>query len=379
MPQPSRRHLLAGFAAALGAPLLAGATAAPPIGIHAPPTGHPDPGLHARAQKKGLFFGSVVDNATLRGDPATMACIATDCGMLGATAGFRWTELHPSPDRYAFERADMLLAFATRHAMRVRGSPLLWHHAHPARMAASLSPTQMERAQMERALTTHIARVGTHFRGRLAHWDVAQDIIRAEAGSPSGLRDTPWLHALGPRYLDLAFQSCASADPAALRVLSEGGLTYADPASTARRAALLACLADLKSRAVPVQAVALQARLDAARTDFDQAGLARFCADIAGLDLKLIVTMFSVHAPPGRPTSREGAITAHARAWLDTVLDNRAVLGVMAASLTDRHPAIDAAASAERDSYPLDRELRRKPLWQVLATAFDTAPARGST
>lgn len=374
---PTRRRLLTGFSATLAAPVLGGAASAPPIGTFGPPTGRPDPGLHARAMKKGLFFGAVVDNLSLRTEPAVMARVVAECGMLGAESAFRWSELHPRPEHFSFERADMLLAFAARHAMRVRGSPLIWHRAQPPWLDSLLSA-----GHAERELASHIARVGGHFRGRLAHWDVVKDPLRPEDGKPRGMRDGPWLRALGTRFPGLAFEACAATDPGALRVLSQDGLDYGDPGSERRRAAVLELVAAMKSGGIPVQGVGLQGHLEAGRGDLDQGKLAKFCADIAALDLKIVVTELRVNdrGVPANTTRRDAAVAAHARAWLDAVLVCPAVVGVLTAGLTDHRSALNEQAprpdGRPQRPHPLGRDLRRKPLWQALAAAFDMAPAR---
>jgi endo-1,4-beta-xylanase len=370
---PTRRIVLAG----LSATLVGGAASAPPIGTFAPPTGKPEPGLHARAMRKGLFFGAVVDNISLRTEPAVMARVAAECGMLGAEGAFRWAELQARPEHFSFEHADMLLAFAARHAMRVRGSPLIWHRAQPAWLEAALTG-----GKAEQVLAHHVARVGGHFRGRLAQWDVVKDPLRLEDGKPRGMRDGAWLRALGGRFPEIAFAACAAADPGALRVLSQEGLDYGDAGSERRRGALLELLAGMKAEGVPVQAVGLQGHLEAGRRDFDQGKFAKFCADVAGLELKIIVTELRVddRGLPGSAVRRDAAVAAHARAWLDAVLVCPAVVGVVCAGLTDRRSVLHEQAprpdGRPQRPHPLGTDLRRKPLWQALAAGFDMAPGR---
>ena len=65
----------------------------------------------------------------------------------------------------------------------------------------------------EKLLTSHIHEVAGHFRRRVSQWDVVNEPVAPDDGNLLGLRSTPWLRALGPRYLDLAFHACAAADP----------------------------------------------------------------------------------------------------------------------------------------------------------------------
>lgn len=377
MPKLTRRHLLAAPASLL----IASASAAPPTGT-APPganaRGKPaEAGLHVRAQRKGMFYGSAIDHTILRNDPAYLAHVPLECGLVVGEASFKWADIHPAPDKFAFERADMLMAYAARHNLRVRGHALLWHEANPAWLESELTP-----ANAEHLLTTHIRSVVGHYRGRLLHWDVANEVIAPEDEKPLGLRNTLWYRALGPRYLDIAFATCAAVDPGALRVLNDYGTDYAIPYEEKKRAAMLAVLADLKSRNVPIQAVGLQAHLDASQTALDQKILAKFVADIAAMGLRVIVTELDVrdNKLPADIPSRDDAVAAMGRAWLDAVLVNPAVLGVLTWGLSDRRSWLNTKFprpdGLPQRPLPLDAELARKKLWTAIAGALDTAPAR---
>ena len=373
MPSVSRRLCLtvpAGLA-------LIGASAAPPVGTAPRPLRPSESGLHARAQRKGLFYGSAIDATLLRTDATYMAHVPQECGVLVGEAAFKWAELRPSADTFSFERADMLVAYAARHGLRARGHALVWHESVPEWLEHSITP-----ANAEALLVAHIARVAGHFRRRLIHWDVVNEPIRIDDGRPDGLRDTLWLRALGTRYFDIAFHACAAADPSALRVLNEYGTDYAVPAEARRREALLKLLSDLKARGVPVQAVGLQGHLDAAQTALDQTVLSSFVRDITGMGLKVIVTELDVrdNGLPADVPSRDQAVADHARAWLDAVLVEPAVLGVLSWGLSDRRSWLNdkfpRPDKLPQRPLPLDANLQRKKLWTAIGAALEAAPSR---
>ena len=278
---------------------------------------------------------------------------------------------------FDYARADALLEFAARNGLRARGHTLVWHEANPAWLATALTPQSGEKL-----LTGYIAEVCGHFRGRLAHWDVVNEPLKPEDNQPLGLRASPWLRALGPRYLDLAFHAAAAADPAALRVLNEFGTDYALPWQERRRVALLALLQSLLARGVPVQAVGLQAHLNASETALDTGVLSRFVADLAALGLKILVTELDVRDDglPAEPPARDQAVAAHARAWLDAVLPNPAVSGMLTWGLSDRRSWLNdtfpRADGLPQRPLPLDPELRPTPLCAAIAAALEAAPAR---
>ena len=359
-PIPRRMALLA-------AASLLGAAAASPEAI----------GLNERALRRGRFFGAAIDSGLLAHDAAYMDCVAVECGVLTGEASFKWGALRPGPDTYNYDQADRLLAYAQRHSMAVRGHALLWHEDNPTWLIDMLTP-----ANAGQLLTRHIAAVAGHCRGRVIHWDVVNEVLWPQDGKPLGLRDTLWYRAMGPDFLDLAFHRCAEADPGSLRFINDYGLDYAWDEDERKRQAMLELLSRMKDRGVPVQGLGIQAHLDAAVKELDQAKLAQFCSDVAALGMKIVITELDVrdNRLPADPAIRDEAVAAHARLYLEAVLSCPAVLGVITWGLSDRRSWLDDKLprpdKLPQRPLPLDAELRRKKMWHAIADAFATAPAR---
>jgi endo-1,4-beta-xylanase len=375
-------------AALLGAASLLGAAAAPdpkaPPAAPAPPPVRPgfpappnSPGLNERAMRNGRFFGAAIDDRILADDAPYMNQVVRECGIVVSETAFKWGALRPKINSYDFAPADRLARFAERHAIMLRGHALLWHEDNPAWLTESITP-----ANAEKLLKDHIHTVAGHFRNRVVHWDVVNEVLQLKDGKPFGLRDSLWTRALGPDCIDIAFRACAEADPAALRCINDFGLDYEWAEEEAKRQAMLTLLARLKSRGVPIQALGMQAHLQAGVKEFNQSKLAQFCADVAAMGLKIVITEFDVrdNRVGGDPALRDAAVASQGRAYLDAVLTCPAVLGVLSWGLSDRRswlnddlPRDDKLAQR---ALPLDSDLRRKPLWQALADAFAAAPPR---
>jgi endo-1,4-beta-xylanase len=336
-------------------------------------------GLNARAAAKGLFYGSAVSTPALTGDPLLMAQIAAEAGMVVAEYAFKWGALHPDPYRYDWTQSDALMSFATAHNLRVRGHTLVWHESNPDWLAAALT----DRTTAERILRAHIGAVAGRYRSRIVHWDVVNEPLRPEDGQKFDLRLHPWMASLGSAYLDIAFDACKQTDPTALRVLNEFGLDYAIPWQQRRRNSLLTLLADLTARKVPVDALGIQAHLDAAETNFDPVVLSRFLDDVDSLGLKVIVTELDVRDDklPSAVAPRDAAVAAQTGAFLRTVLPHRAVLGLLTWGLSDKATWLDQtfprADRLPQRPLPLDAALARKPMWQAIARTLDSIPRHG--
>lgn len=379
--------------ALLGAASLLGAAAAPDakpadgkavdakIGIAASPasTGSmpAQAGLNERAMQNGRFFGSAIDGQMLADDQPYMSQVVQECGIVTAENAFKWAPLHPKRDTYTYEGADKLVNFAERHAMMVRGHTLMWNESNPGWLDETINPTNAEKI-----LRDHIHNVAGHFRNKLVHWDVVNEVLEPEHGKNLGLRDTLWTKALGPDCIDIAFHACAEADPAPLRCLNDFGMEYDWVGEEAKRQAMLALLARLKARGVPIEALGIQAHLQAGVAEFNQTKIAQFCTDVASLKLKIIITELDVrdNRIAADQPQRDAAVASHARAYLDAVLSCPAVMGVVAWGLSDRrswlNDMLPRSDKLAQRPLPLDADLKRKPLWQAIADAFAAAPPR---
>ena len=362
MPELSRRALLASSIAAASLPAWADQPS--------------QPGLHAHARIKGMFFGTAVASEPLTKDPALMDRVFAECGIVVSENAFKWFDIHPEKEKYDFTGADALMNWATARKIAVRGHTLVWHEANPDWLEPALT-----KATAEKILRDHIKTVVGRYAGRMVHWDVVNEPLHEEDKKPLALRDSVWLRALGPAYLDIAFHATEAADPHALRVMNEFNVDYEIDWQLRKRDQLLALCADLLHRKEPLQAVGLQAHLDAGEIAIDQKGLSQFVADIASMGLKVIVTELDVRDQrlPASVSARDTAVAAHARAWLDAVLPNPAVLGVLSWGLSDRASWLNDKFARpdglKQRGLPLDEDLGRKKLWTALANSIDsTAP-----
>ncbi len=345
-------------------------------------TAHADepkvPGLNSHARVKGMFYGAAVSSNALSNDADLMARVAAECGMVVSEDAFKWDAVHSDPKKFDFARADALMGWALLHQIPARGHTLVWHESNPDWLEPALTNPKVS----EKILTDHIKAVVGRYAGRIAHWDVVNEPIQEDDKQPRSLRNTLWLKALGPAYLDIAFHATEAADPKALRLLNEYGVDYGIDWQIRKRGELLDLCADLVHRKVPLQAVGLQAHLDAGELNIDQKGLAKFVADIASLGLKVLVTELDVRDQrlPSSIPARDTAVAAHARAWLDAVVPNPAVLGVLTWGLSDRASWLNTnfprADGLPQRALPLDADLNRKRMWAGIAASFDAAPVR---
>jgi endo-1,4-beta-xylanase len=334
------------------------------------------PTLRAQAAAKGFVFGAAGSRASLN-DRAFAGLFAAEAGMLVPENELKWGGLRPSEATFRFETADSMLDFAAATGLQARGHTLVWHEGWPDWLTDALAA-----GRGPALLDQHIERVVTRYRGRLHSWDVVNEAIRLN-DSPGHLRNSPWLQAMGPRYIDQAFRVARAADSQAVLVYNDFGIDDASPPDGAKRAAVLELVADLKARGVPIDAVGTQAHLRLGQT-LDQRALAKFASDVRSLGLKLLVTELDVRdfTSTGTDAARDQAIADHVRRFLDPLLADPATTHVLTWGLSDRYSWLNAPRAQRRQDgrpqrgLPFDQDLARKPMWAALARAFRDAPAR---
>lgn len=356
--RPTRRRALAGGLALAAAPAIAQPAAFPP--------------LTQAAARSGRLFGCAVEPHRLDADPAFAALVARHCGVLVPENAMKWNALRPAPETFDFGAADRLAAQAKAMGARIHGHCLLWHEALPAWL-----PNDPSRREAERLLRDHIARVVSRYRGRVASWDVVNEAVERNDRRPDGLRISPWLRALGPDYLAMAFETAHAADPAARLTLSDYGLEYDDVSwMVEKRGTMLDLLRRLKRDGRPIHAVGLQAHLLGERPAAFGQPLATFLRQVADLGLEIYVTELDVkdQALEGDPARRDAVVADTYRRFLDVVLREPAVRMINTWGLSDRYSAtadfFPRADGSKGRPMPFDADLKPKLAAHALLTVF---------
>ncbi|MBS7811737.1 endo-1,4-beta-xylanase [Roseococcus pinisoli] len=332
------------------------------------------------AWEKGILFGTMATLDLLEESPILLPeAITRDARIVVPGLELKWDKLRPAPDRFDFSRAEAMLAFAERQGLPSKGHTLVWHEALPRWF--NLSPT---RDEAQALLRTHISTVGRHFAGRLHSWDVVNEVIQPHEGHPQGLRNTPFLRALGPDYIEEAFELAAAADPRAIRVLNEFNLEMDNSYQEARRRAMLALLERLVRRGAPIDALGIQAHLVPRQAPFRPEIFRRFLRDVASLGLRIQFTELDIQDRflPADIGQRDAMAATAIGEVLAVALAEPAVDLVTLWGLSDRGSYMSRIPDLQRrDGKPqrphlYDEAFLRKPAWHAVAQAFRAAPQR---
>jgi len=276
----------------------------------------------------------------------------------------KWDCLSPERGRWNFSKPNAMVDWALKNAMAVHGHTLVWYQQLPP----WLKDGTWTRQELIGVLQEHIRTVVTHYRGKVALWDVVNEALEDE-GDGGGYRKTLWLRVIGPQYIEIAFRAAHEADPQALLLYNDYGVENLG----AKSDAMHAMLKDLLERGVPVHGVGFQAHFKPQEVNIES--FAKNLQRFADLGLRLYVTELDVRIQDG---SGAQGVAEQAKAYGQIVracLQQPACKGVTTWGFTDKHSWVPYFFKGWGAALLFDKDYQPKPAYEsvreALAEHFD--------
>ena len=359
-PKISRRELLAGVTVAGMAPALDFMTLA-----HAQA-----PALRATAQRGGLFWGAAVQSRHIRHETDFAKALVRECSVIVPEWEMKWAAIEPDRGRRNFRQCDVLLNFASEHQLKCRGHTLIWHRSIPDWAKKAFS----DKSAWSLVESHFDAMLGRYKDNAFIHWDVLNEVIEPKDGRDDALRIGPFLSAFGPEYIPRALVLAHERAPAARLYINEYGLDYDGKIERARRDGLLGLVERLKKANTPLHGVGIQAHLRIDNSRFSEQSLRRFLAELAAHDLEITLTELDVReGDRSLPTAeRDHLVAQEMKRYLEVVLDEPAVVGIVTWGLSDRYSWLNAKLrhGLMNRGLPLDESLAPKPVKYAIVEAL---------
>jgi endo-1,4-beta-xylanase len=350
--------------AAMGAPTLAQAL---PIEI----TRNQREPLSTLAPKAKLLFGASIASEGLQ-DPAYGLLYKKETNIITTDLALKFDNLRPTESTIDFSDADATLAFARSANLLMRGHTLIWNQNLPSWLKSK------SKTEIAKIFDQHIDTVAARYAGKLHSWDVVNEAIWPDHGQPMGLRDGPWLQALGADYIARAFKRVYAIDKTARLCLNEAHCEILNSWGAQIRPRLLELVDRLLQQGVPVHAVGLQAHLQPQWAYNDNA-LEDFVRQLATRKVDIYITEMDVNDDTyaNGEKIRDARVADRYAQVLSRLLRIPAVKMVVTWQLSDlysgyRKDAIASNPSARRLPRPLlfDEKMERKPAWTSVANAL---------
>jgi len=350
--------------------------------------------LAGLAKAKGLTgFGSAIGGVDQPGsafeDLGARQIQLYECNILVPENELKWTAVRPNSREFNFHGADVLVDWAEKNGMKIRGHNLLW--LRPDRNSDWLNNYDFGAhpgTEAERLLREHVSTVCRRYGNRIFTWDVVNEAIDPVTG---GMRDMVFSRHLGDACMDIVFDAARKAAPGAALVYNDF-MTWGDN-SARHREGVLKLLDGMKSRKVPVDVLGIQSHIGAGEIGgvkgtmtFDaheEGEWKSFMNAATALYPRLQITEFDVSevGTPADIPARDRIIADLARRYLDMMLHYPGLDHVMCWGMLDHHSWLQSrtrrADGMLKRGCPYDPSYQPKPLRQAIADAFRNAPMRG--
>jgi len=275
--------------------------------------------------------------------------------------------IHPEENRYAWQDADAIVAFAQKNGMKVRGHTLCWHNQTPKWLFTDASGKQVTREVLLARMKRHINDVVGRYKGKVYAWDVVNEAVPDT--SESIYRKSKFYEIIGEDYIEKAFEYAHAADP-------DAKLFYNDynTESASKREKIFQLVKKLKEKNVPIHGVGLQghwsiyeptaAELEKSITQFASLGLA---VQITELDVSVHP---KEHERRAKKPTDTGELTPEMTArqatqykmFFDTFRKHKGTItGVTFWNVSDKTTWLDNFPVPGRKDYPLLFDAEYKP------------------
>ena len=308
--------------------------------------------LRAAARQAGIKIGTAVDMTALAEDTQYREAVAAEFSTVTAENVMKWEALEPERGVYNYAPADRLVQFAREHNQKLRGHVLVWHSQNPA----WLTEGDFTPEQLRQILREHITETVRHFKGKIWHWDVVNEIFNDDGT----WRDTLWYRNLGPGFVADAFRWAHRADPNAKLYLND----YNNEGLSPKSDAYYALVQQLKAEGVPVQGYGVQGHL-ATQYGVPQTtleNLRRF--EKLGLDTAF--TEVDVRIPLPADAAEVQAQAQGFTTLLQACLLAQRCVSYTLWGFTDRYNWVPGVFAGEGEATPLTEDFERKPAYRSI-------------
>ncbi|MEW2120757.1 non-reducing end alpha-L-arabinofuranosidase family hydrolase [Streptomyces sp. NPDC005474] len=231
--------------------------------------------LGAQAAQSGRYFGTAVAGGRL-GDSTYTNILDREFNSVTAENEMKWDTTERARGSFNFGPGDQIANRAAARGQRVRGHTLVWYQQLPG-WVSSIRDANTLRSVMN----NHITTLMNHYKGKIYAWDVVNEAFN-DGGSGTH-RSSVFQNVLGDGYIEQAFRTARTADPAAKLCYNDYNIENWNDAKTQ---GVYRMVRDFKARGVPIDCVGLQSHFGAGGPPSNfQTTLSNFAA--LGVDVQI--------------------------------------------------------------------------------------------
>ncbi|MBE7681481.1 endo-1,4-beta-xylanase [Paenibacillus sp. P13VS] len=185
-------------------------TAAPPIQEDLPDL--------KEVYKDHFLIGNIVNPATF--DETRLKLLTKHHNVVTFENDMKPDYAYNTDRQFDFTAEDALVQRVQDAGLDLHGHVLVWHAQSPTWLHTAENGEPLSREEALENLRTHVQTVVEHFGDKVISWDVVNEAMNDNPANPqdweNALRNSGWLQAIGPDYLEQAYR-------AAKEVIDENG------------------------------------------------------------------------------------------------------------------------------------------------------------
>lgn len=215
-------------------------------------------------EKTGKDFrvGAAINSWNLREDTREYAVLTKQFDVFTLENESKPAPTHPEPGKYVFEGVDRFAAFGEETGKKLRGHTLVWHSQCPMWLFFDEKQELVSEDVLIERMREHIRTVVGRYKGRIAVWDVVNEVLRDEGG----MRESLWYKIAGKNYIKEAFRIAHEADPEARLIINDYNLESSD----AKADTMAELVREMIEEGIPVDGIGLQMHLNLLDTDMEK-------------------------------------------------------------------------------------------------------------
>lgn len=210
--------------------------------------------------------------------------------------------LHPEWNRYHFEEADQLVAYAQKHNIKINAHTLIWHSQLPAFMRRINSADSVRRFMHD-----HITTVAGRYDGKVYSWDVVNEALN-EDGT---MRKSVFQQKLGDDFVVEAFKLAQQAAPHTRLYYNDYNIEQ-----PAKRAGAIALIKKIQAAGVRIDGVGIQGHWSVEHLPLEQ--IEKSIQEFGALGIEVMFTELDLSVLPS-PRGITGADINQSAAYNDKI------------------------------------------------------------
>ena len=254
-----------------------------------------DETIRELAKERGRFIGTILNSEWFNDaiEPEFEEIHKTQFNVVVAENEMKFDATEPKEDDFNFEKGDKMVKYAQANGLRVRGHALAWH----SQVANWVNDYKGQKEKLLAVLKNHITKVVSHWKGKIAEWDVVNEAVNDDYNADWRSTNSVWYEGIGAEFLDSAFVWAHEADPDAELCYNdysiEWGLREGSKASF-----VVEQVKRWKANNIPITCVGTQTHIEIAHETTPQ-NVRALAKALADLGVTLNITELDIGFPKG--------------------------------------------------------------------------------